>query len=40
MPIDSKLGVWVAYIKKLIWIATQYVIKVTVAKKNNSVFAQ
>jgi len=42
-PIDTKLGVWVAYIKTQLAIATQvYVInvKVTVTKKRNSVSAQ
>jgi len=42
-PIDTKLGVWVAYIKMLLRIATQvYVIKVkvTVTKNRNSVSAQ
>ena len=42
-PIDTNLGVWVAYIKAQLWIATQvYVIKVTVTvtKNRNSVFAQ
>jgi hypothetical protein len=39
--IDSKLGVWVAYIKKQLGIATQVSVinvKVTVAKNRNSVF--
>ena len=39
-PIDTKLGVWVAYIKTQLGIATQvYVIKVkvTVTKNRNSV---
>ena len=42
-PIDTKLGVWVAYIKMQLRVATQvYVIKVkvTVTKYRNSVFAQ
>jgi len=42
-PIVTKLGVWVAYIKTQLGIATQvYVIKVkvTVSKNRNSVFAQ
>jgi len=40
-PIDTKLGVWVAYIKTQLGIATQvYVIKVTVTKNRNSVSAQ
>jgi hypothetical protein len=42
-PIDSKLGVWVAYIKWQLGVATQVSVikvKVTVAKKRNSVFAQ
>ena len=42
-PIDTKLAVWVAYIKTLLGIATQVsVIKVkdTVTKNRNSVFAQ
>jgi len=39
--IDTKLGVWVAYIKMQLGIATQvYVIKVTVTKNRNSVSAQ
>ena len=41
--IDTKLGVWVAYIKAQLWIATQvYVIKVkiTVTKDRNSVSAK
>ena len=42
-PIDTKLGVWVAYIKRQLGIATQLsVIKVkdTVTKNRNSVSAQ
>jgi len=42
-PIDTKLGVWVAYIKTQLWIATKvYVIKVkvTVTKNRNSISAQ
>ena len=42
-PIDTKLAVWVAYIKRQLGIATQvYVIKVkvTVTKNRNSVSAQ
>jgi len=42
-PIDTKLGVWVAYIKMQLGIATQVsVIKVTVTvtKNRNSVSAQ
>ena len=42
-PIDTKLAVWVAYIKTQLGIATQvYVIevKVTVTKNRNSVSAQ
>ena len=40
-PIDTKLAVWVAYIKTQLGIATQVsVIKVTVTKNRNSVFAQ
>ena len=42
-PIDTKLAVWVAYIKTQLRIATQvYVIKVkvTVTKNRNSVSAQ
>ena len=42
-PIDTKLGVWVAYIKTQLGIATQvYVIKVkvTVTTNRNSVLAQ
>jgi len=41
--IDTKLGLWVAYIKAQLWIAKQvYVIKVkvTVIKNRNSVSAQ
>jgi len=43
LPIDTKLAVWVAYIKTQLEIATQlYVIKVkvTVTKNRNSVSAQ
>ncbi len=42
-PIDAKHGVWVAYIKRHLWIATQVSVikvKVTVAKNRNSVSAQ
>jgi len=42
-PIDTKHGLWVAYIKTQLGIATQvYVIKVkvTTTKKRNSVSAQ
>jgi len=40
-PIDTKLAVWVAYIKTQLGIATQvFVIKVTVTKNRNSVSAQ
>jgi len=42
-PFDTKFGVWVAYIKTQLGIATQvYVIKVkvTVSKNRNSVSAQ
>jgi len=42
-PIDTKLAVWVAYIKRQLGIASQvYVIKVkvTVTKNRNSVSAQ
>ena len=42
-PIDTKLGVWVAYIKTQLVVATQvYVIKVkvTVTKNKNSVSTQ
>jgi len=42
-PIDTKLAVWLAYIKRQLGIATQvYVIKVkvTVTKNRNSVSAQ
>ena len=40
-PIDTKLAVWVAYIKRQLGIATQVsVIKVTVPKNRNSVSAQ
>jgi len=39
-PIDTKLAVWVAYIKLQVGIATQVsVIKVTVTKNRNSVSA-
>jgi len=41
--IDTKLGVWVAYIKAQLWIATQVSVikvKVTDTKKRNSVSAQ
>ena len=37
-PIDSKLGVWVAFIKSQLWIATQVsVIKVKVTITNNRI---
>jgi hypothetical protein len=39
-PIDSKLDIWVAYIKRQLGIATQVSVikvKVTVAKNRNSV---
>ena len=42
-PIDTKLAVWVAYIKTQLGIATQVSVikvKVTVTKNRNSVFAQ
>jgi hypothetical protein len=42
-PIDSKLGVWVAYIKMQLGIATQVSVikvKVTVAKNRNLVSTQ
>ena len=42
-PIDTKLAVWVAYIKTQLEIATQMSVikvKVTVTKKRNSVSAQ
>jgi len=42
-PIDTKLGVWVAYIKAQLGIATQVSVikvKVTVIKNRHSVFAQ
>jgi hypothetical protein len=42
-PINTKLGVWIAYIKRQLGIATQAsVIKIkgTVTKKRNSVSAQ
>jgi len=42
-PIDTKLGVWVAYINTQFGIATQLSmikVKVTVTKNRNSVFAQ
>jgi hypothetical protein len=42
-PIDSKLGVWGAYIKRQLGVATQVSVikvKVTVAKNRNSVFAK
>jgi hypothetical protein len=41
-PIDAKLGVWVAFIKRLLGFATQVSVikvKVTVAKNRNSVLA-
>jgi len=41
--IDTKLAVWVAYIKAQLWIATQMSVikvKVTVTKNRNSVSAQ
>jgi len=41
-PIDTKLAVWVAYIKRQLGIATQMSVikvKVTVTKNRNSVFA-
>ena len=41
-PIDAKHGVWVAYIKRQLGIATQVSVikvKVTVAKNRNSVLA-
>jgi len=41
--IDTKLAVWVAYIKVQLWIATQMSVikvKVTVTKNRNSVSAQ
>jgi len=41
-PIDTKLAVWVAYIKRQLGIATQMFVikvKVTVTKKRNSVSA-
>ena len=43
LPIDTKLAVWVAYIKKQLGIATQVSVikvKVTVTKNRNSVSAQ
>ena len=43
LPIDTKLGVWVAYIKAQLGIATQVSeikVKVTVTKNRNSVSAQ
>ena len=43
LPIDTKLAVWVAYIKRQFGIATQVSvikIKVTVTKNRNSVSAQ
>ena len=43
LPIDTKLAVWVAYIKTQLWIATQMSVikvKVTVTKNRNSVSAQ
>jgi len=42
-PIDTKLGVWVAYIKAQLWISIQVSVikvKVTVTKNRNAVFAQ
>jgi len=40
-PVDTKLAVWVAYIKIQLGIATQMsVIKVTVTKNRNSASAQ
>ena len=42
-PIDTKLGVWVAYNKTQLGIATQVSVikvKVTVTKNRNAVFAQ
>jgi len=42
-PIDTKLGVWIAYIKTQLGIATQVSVikvKVTVTKNRNSVSAQ
>ena len=42
-PIDTKLGVWVAYIKRHLGIANQVSVikvKVTVTKNRNSVSAQ
>ena len=42
-PIDTKLAVWVAYIKRQLEIATQVSVikvKVTVTKNRNSVSAQ
>jgi hypothetical protein len=40
-PVDAKHGVWVAYIKRQLGIATQVsMVKVTVAKNRNSVSAQ
>ena len=42
-PIDTKLAVWVAYIKAQLWIATQMSVikvKVTVTENRNSVSAQ
>ena len=43
LHIDTKLAVWVAYIKAQLWIATQVSVikvKVTVTKNRNSVSAQ
>jgi len=42
-PIDTKLAVWVAYIKRQLGIATQVSVikvKVTVTTNRNSVYAQ
>ncbi len=42
-PVDAKHGVWVAYIKRQLGIATQVSVikvKVTVAKNRNSVSTQ
>jgi hypothetical protein len=42
-PIDTKLGIWVGYIKRQLGIATQMSVvkvKVTDTKNRNSVYAQ
>ena len=42
-PIETKLGVWVAYVKRQLGIATQVSVikvKVSVTKNRNAVFAK